>query len=364
MMARLLQTATLTLALLLATGLAPVPPAADGAPTPPPPPFTATTFVDLAKAQRPVVVGISTTPLHTETRDVRPPNHPAMPPPAPPPTSDDDPAPSGQSVGTGLIISADGLVLTNAHVIDRADRIMVTLSNDEQFQADVVGRDAKTDLALIRLKPGAGQPAAFPVARLGDSDTLQVGEWVAAIGNPFGLEQTLTIGILSGKGRALGNSPYEEYLQTDASINPGSSGGPLFNIAGEVIGLTTAINPSGQGIGFAIPINQIKQLLPQLLQGRVRRGWIGVMIQPHPGPDGGRHHDGVLITDVMAESPAAKAGLLKGDVVVEFDGVSITQLRDLPRRVATTEIGKKVTVKLLRKEQPLTVTVTIAELKD
>ena len=343
----------MTVATLLTGG---VPPLLLGAP----PPLTATTFIELAKAQRPVVASISTLPLHPAAggdapRDM-PPDHPAVP--------EDEGLPS-PSVGTGLLISADGLILTNNHVIDRSGDVVVTLWNEEQFHADVVGRDPKTDLALIQLKPRQGQRRTFPAARLGDSDAAQVGEWVAAIGNPFGLEQTLTIGILSGKGRALGNSPYEEYLQTDASINPGSSGGPIFNIAGEVIGLATAINPSGQGIGFAIPINQIKLLLPQLQQGKVRRGWIGVMIQPNPvtAPDAARH-DGVLVTDVMAESPAAKAGLARGDVIVEFDGLPIAQVRDLPRRVATTDIGKKVAIKLLRKGQLLSMTMTIGELKD
>ena len=275
------------------------------------------------------------------------------------------------------MINPDGLILTNNHVIDRSGGLMVTLWDGRQLPADVVGRDAKTDLALIRLTPPEGETANFPAARLGDSDAAQVGEWVAAIGNPFGLDHTLTIGILSGKGRALGTSPYEEYLQTDASINPGSSGGPLFNIAGDVIGLTTAINPSGQGIGFAIPINQIKLLLPQLQQGKVRRGWIGVMIQPNPqpnsmpngsngpnGPADSKRQEGVVVTDVMPEGPAARAGLTRGDVIVEFDGVPIGQVRDLPRRVAVTEIGKKVPVKLLRKGQPLSITVTIGELKE
>jgi len=334
---------------------------ADGAP----PPLTATTFIELAKAQRPVVASISTLPAHSDAQGALPPNHPPVAPPTFPPATPetDEPTPS-PSVGTGLLISPDGLMLTNNHVIGRSDRIVATLWNGEQYQADLVGRDPKTDLALIRLKPREGQPTTFPSARLGDSDTAEVGEWIAAIGTPFGLEQTLTIGILSGKGRALGSSPYEEYLQTDASINPGNSGGPLFNITGEVIGLATAINPSGQGIGFAIPINQIKLLLPQLKQGKVRRGWIGVTVQPNPATKDAARHDGALVTEVMAGGPAAQAGLARGDLIVEFDRVPISQLRDLPRRVATTEIGKTVAVTLLRNGRPLTVTVTVGELKD
>jgi serine protease Do len=332
-----------------------------------PPALTPRTFVDLVNTQRPVVVGINVI-LSTETAPRLPQNHPVIPSPAPPPPSppsdETSPVPS-PSVGTGLFIDTTGLILTNNHVLDQAEQVTVTTWGGDRFDAAIVGRDPKTDLALIRLKPRPGQPTVFPAARLGNSDAAEVGEWVAAIGNPFGLDQTLTVGILSGKGRALGNSPYEEYLQTDASINPGSSGGPLFNISGEVIGLTTAINPSGQGIGFAIPINQVKLLLPQLQQGRVRRGWIGVMIQnPSPPPADGGRVSGVLITDVMDNSPAALAGLLRGDVIVEFDGAPMAQVRDLPRHVATTAIGKNVTVKLLRKGLPVTATVTVGELKD
>ncbi|MBI3622179.1 MAG: trypsin-like peptidase domain-containing protein [Nitrospirae bacterium] len=356
-MRRSSQTAIL-IALLLLT-----PPVVFGAPLV----LTPRTFVDLVNTQRPVVVGISVI-LSTETAPRLPQNHPVIPPPPPsspqtPPSDDASPAPS-PSVGTGLLIDTAGLILTNNHVLDQADQVTVTTWGGDRFDATIVGRDPKTDLALVRLKPRPGQPTVFPAARLGDSDAAEVGEWVAAIGNPFGLDQTLTVGILSGKGRALGNSPYEEYLQTDASINPGSSGGPLFNIAGEVIGLTTAINPSGQGIGFAIPINQVKLLLPQLQQGRVRRGWIGVMIQNPSPPAADGRVSGVLITDVMDDSPAAQAGLARGDVIVEFDGAPMAQVRDLPRHVATTAIGKSVTVKLLRKGLPVTATVTVGELKD
>jgi serine protease Do len=318
--------------------------------------LTPSTFVELARSQQPVVVGISVT-LAAQQPPKLPHNHPIV------PKSHDTPEPS-PSVGTGLLIDTNGLILTNNHVLDQAEQVSVTTSAGDRFDAVIVGRDPKADLALIRLKPHPGQPTVFPVARLGDSDAAEVGEWVAAIGNPFGLDETLTVGILSGKGRALGNSPYEEYLQTDASINPGSSGGPLFNIAGEVIGLTTAMNPSGQGIGFAIPINQIKLLLPQLLQGKVRRGWIGVMIQNPPAALETGHSTGVLITDIMDGSPASQAGLQRGDIIVAFDGVPMAQVRDLPRRVAVTTIGKSVAVKLLRRNTTMTVTITVGELKD
>jgi len=317
--------------------------------------LTPNTFVDLVRTQRPVVVGINVTLASQQSK--LPPDHPSIP-------QEDVEAEPVPSIGTGLLIDTNGLILTNNHVLDQSAQVSVTTSEGDRFDAVIVGRDPKADLALIRLKPRPGQPTVFPAARLGDSDAAQVGEWVAAIGNPFGLDQTLTVGILSGKGRALGNSPYEEYLQTDASINPGSSGGPLFNISGEVIGLTTAMNPSGQGIGFAIPINQIKLLLPQLLEGRVRRGWIGVMIQPLPAIQETNHAAGVMITDVMNDSPASRAGLLRGDIILEFDGAPVAHVRDLPRRVAVTGIGKQVAVKLLRRNKPLTVTITVGELKD
>ena len=324
--------------------------------------LTPTTFVDLAKAQRPVVVSISIIQLSTTAPRQLPQGHPLPPPEEDPSTF------RSQIVGTGLLISRDGHVLTNNHVIDRSERVIVTLWDGEEFEATVIGRDAKSDLALLRLTPADGQRDSFPSATLGDSDAVQVGEWVAAIGNPLGLNQTLTIGILSGKGRALGASPYEEYLQTDASINPGSSGGPLFNIKGEVIGLTTAINPSGQGIGFAIPINQVKRLLPQLMDGKVRRGWIGVMIRSNtksPQPNTStRRLSGVVVTDVLDDSPAAQAGVQRGDIIIEFDGGIIEQLRDLPRRVASTRVGKHATVKLYRGDQLLTMTITVDELKN
>jgi serine protease Do len=321
-----------------------------------PPVLTPRTFVDLVRSQRSVVVGINVT-LTAQQPPRLPQDHPLIP-------QETTPEPS-PSIGTGLLIDTHGLILTNNHVLDQAEQVSVTTWAGDRFDAAIVGRDPKADLALIRLKPQPGQPTVFPAAQLGDSDAAEVGEWVAAIGNPFGLDQTLTVGILSGKGRALGNSPYEEYLQTDASINPGSSGGPLFNISGEVIGLTTAMNPSGQGIGFAIPINQVKVLLPQLLQGKVRRGWIGVMIQnPTVAPMGNGRVSGVLITDVMDDSPAARAGLSRGDIILEFDGAPMAHVRDLPRRVAVTEIGKRVEVKLLRRHTPMTVTITVGELED
>ena len=325
-----------------------------------PPLLTPMTFVDLAREQRPVVVGISILQISPAEPGQLPDDHPQI------PKDREGSSFRSQTVGSGLLVKEGGYVLTNNHVIEQSQHVGVTLWNGEEFTARIIGRDAKSDLALIKIVPHTSMTSPFPVARLGDSDALQVGEWIAAIGNPFGLEQTLTIGILSGKGRALGAGPYEEYLQTDASINPGSSGGPLFNIAGEVIGIATAMNPAGQGIGFAIPINQVKILLPQLIEGKVRRGWIGVMIQENDSAAsfGTPSEHGVIVTDVLSDSPAEHAGLQPGDIISEFDGGSIIQLRDLPRRVASTRIGSHVRMQVLREGHPLSLTITIGELLD
>jgi serine protease Do len=181
-----------------------------------------------------------------------------------------------KSLGSGFIISHDGYIFTNNHVVEKADKILVKLSNGKEYDAKVIGRDAKTDIALIKIKP----VESLPVADIGNSDKLRVGEWVMAIGNPFGLEQTVTVGIVSAKGRVIGAGPYDNFIQTDASINPGNSGGPLFNMEGQVIGINTAIIAQGQGIGFAIPISMAKIILPDLKsRGKVTRGWMGVSVQ-------------------------------------------------------------------------------------
>ena len=234
----------------------------------------------------------------------------------------------GTSLGSGFIIHSDGLILTNHHVVEKAEKILVTLSDKKRFEAEVVGVDPKTDIALIRIK----NPEPLPFVQLGDSDRAEVGEWVMAIGNPFGLEQTVTVGIVSAKGRVIGSGPYDDYIQTDASINPWSSGGPLFNIRGEVIGINTAINPSSQGIGFAIPINQVKSVIGQLAsEGKVTRGWLGVMIQEFTKDlaksFGLKKGEGALVSDVFEDSPAALAGIKKGDVIVEFNGKRIGHMR-------------------------------------
>ncbi len=254
-----------------------------------------------------------------------------------------------RSLGSGFVISADGYILTNDHVIHGADEIKVRLSDGRTFAASVKGVDAKLDLALLKIEAGNN----LPVARLGDSGSLKVGEWVMAIGNPFGLEQTVTVGIVSAKGRVIGAGPYDDFIQTDASINPGNSGGPLFNTAGEVVGINTAIVASGQGIGFAIPINAAKIILTQLKEtGQVTRGWLGVSVQVVTAElaesFGLKETKGALVAEVLKNSPAEKAGIKRGDIILSFDGHEVDALNDLPRLVAATQVGKSVKLTVFR----------------
>jgi serine protease Do len=274
-----------------------------------------------------------------------------------------------RGLGSGFIIDAEGYILTNNHVVEGADEIKVTLHDEKQFDATVVGRDEKTDIALIKLKQPKGE---LPYAELGDSDALEIGSWVLAIGNPFGLQETVTQGIVSAKWRKIGQGPYDDFIQTDASINPGNSGGPLFNLSGKVVGINTAIfSPSGGnvGIGFAIPINIAKNIVPQLKStGKVTRGWLGVVVQKVTpelaqsfGISEGR---GALVADVDKEGPAAKAGIASGDIIITFNGREIKEMDELPMLVAQTDIGKTVDVKVLRGGKEKTLAVKIAELKE
>jgi serine protease Do len=312
-------------------------------------------FTTLAKALTPAVVNIS-------TKSVSPWSNPSSP-YGRGPFGDFFNTPGSpretKSLGSGFIISNDGYIFTNNHVIKNATEIKVTLHNEKTYTARVIGSDPKTDLALIKIDAGG----SLPTVDLGDSDSLKVGEWVLAIGNPFGLEETVTAGIVSAKGRVIGAGAYDDFIQTDASINPGNSGGPLFNVRGEVIGINTAIINRGQGIGFAIPINMAKDLYPQLKKGKVIRGWLGVVIQEIT-PELAKSLDlpdtkGVLITEVMASSPAERAGLKRGDVIIEFNGKRIKKSKELPATVAMTPVGSRVNIKVIRdgveKVFPLTV---------
>jgi len=254
-----------------------------------------------------------------------------------------------QGVGSGFIMSKEGYILTNNHVVEDADQIKVKLAGGKEFDGKIVGRDPKTDLALVKI---TGDSDLQPL-KLGNSDDLKVGNWVVAVGSPFGLEQTVTAGIVSAKGRVIGSGPYDNFIQTDASINPGNSGGPLINLQGEVVGINTAIVASGQGIGFAIPINMAKEIAPQLQKrGHVTRGLLGVAIQdvtPELAKSLGlKENKGALVSQVVPGGPADKAGIEQGDVIVNFDGRTVGDSKDLPRIVASTPVGKTVTVKLLR----------------
>ena len=269
-----------------------------------------------------------------------------------------------RSLGSGFIVSDDGYILTNNHVVEKADEITVILLDKEEFRAEVVGTDPKTDIALIKIKAGK----KLPSVPLGDSEKLEIGEWVLAIGNPFGLGHTVTAGIVSAKGRVIGSGPYDDFIQTDASINPGNSGGPLFNLVGEVVGINTAVIQGGQGIGFATPIHLAKSVLAQLKEkGKVTRGWLGVYIQ-RLSPDMAETlsvpgKKGALVADVTKDGPAEKAGLRSGDVIISFGGKEVTDEHDLPQIVAATKPGKKVDVIVVREGKEVTIPVTIAEME-
>jgi len=270
-----------------------------------------------------------------------------------------------QALGSGFILDSSGHVLTNAHVVDDADEVRVRLADEREFTAKVKGRDQRLDLAVLELEGAKDLPASS----LGSSDKLRVGEYVVAIGNPFGLGQTVTMGIVSAKDRAIGAGPYDDFIQTDASINPGNSGGPLFDLHGQVIGINTAINPNGKGIGFAIPIDAAKDVVPQLLQkGRVERGRLGVVIQPVDATMakafGLDHARGALVGDVEKGGPADRAGLHAGDVIVGVSGVDIAHSQDLPRVVARHAPGTRVNVRVLRDKVERSLDVTLDTLKD
>ncbi len=270
-----------------------------------------------------------------------------------------------RSLGSGVIVDTAGIVLTNAHVVERATEIEVVTADTKKHKAKVVGVDKRTDLAVLRLT-GSGP---WPAANLGDSDRARVGDWVLAIGSPFGLQQTVTAGIISAKGRQIGQGPYDDFLQTDAAINPGNSGGPLVNMSGEVIGINSAIySRIGQsaGVGFAIPSNMAKRIYTELVaKGKVTRGWLGVSIQPLT-PElakgfGLREPKGALIADVVQGSPAEKAGILAGDIITEFDKKRIDAPPDLQKVVAQTPPGRSVALKVWRDKDEKALELKIGE---
>ncbi|MDR1656774.1 MAG: Do family serine endopeptidase [Deltaproteobacteria bacterium] len=270
------------------------------------------------------------------------------------------------ALGSGFIFDPQGFIITNNHVVEDADDIKVKLADGRELTAEIIGRDPKTDLALIKLTT----PGPYPYISLGDSDRIEIGDWLVAIGNPFGLEHTVTAGILSARGRTIGVGPYDDFLQTDASINPGNSGGPLLNLRGEVVGINTIIIAGGSGIGFAIPSNVATKIIDQLkANGRVERGWIGVLIQELT-PDMAKsfglddNTQGSLIGNVVEGSPAETGGLKHGDIIVEFDGKPIKAWQELTSIVADTPIGKVVNVVVVRDKKKVTLKLTVGKLED
>ncbi len=275
------------------------------------------------------------------------------------------PREESRAAGSGVIVDPRGYILTNNHVIENADTVTVRLSDQRKFTAKVIGRDSKTDLAVIKVE---APPSSLPVADLGDSDKLRTGQWAIAIGNPFGLDRTVTVGIISATGRQrVGVATYENFIQTDASINPGNSGGPLLNLDGKVVGINTAIVAAGQGIGFSIPINMAKEIMRQLIEtGKVVRGWLGIAIQDLTDElaagFGVPQRGGVLVADVMKGSPAEAAGLKAGDVIVEFGGQAVKEVPDLQRRVASTPPGRPSPLVIVRDRRRERVTIKIGEM--
>ena len=370
--------AAVAVAAIAGPGFAQQTPAPQGRTSPPP------TFADLAERLLPAVVNISTTQTIKADRNQqgdrrRGPEIPQFPPGSPfeeffkdffdRQQQRPDSAPRrAQSLGSGFVVDASGYIVTNNHVIADADEIKVILHDDTQLNAKVIGRDTKTDLALLKVEPAKPLTAV----KFGNSDQTRVGDWVLAIGNPFGLGGSVTAGIVSARARDINAGPYDDFLQTDASINRGNSGGPMFNLQGEVIGINTAIfSPSGGsvGIGFAIPSSLAKPVVEQIRKhGRVRRGWLGVQIQSVTdeiaeslGLDKAK---GALVARVTENSPAAKGKVESGDVIVRFDGKDVPDMKRLPRLVAETPVDKTVKVDLWRKGKQLSLDVKIGELEE
>ena len=324
-------------------------------------------IVEIAKKQNPAVVFITSKtkfqPAKGNGRQFAPPFKGGLftPPPLP-----------GNGTGTGFIIDHEGYILTNNHVVKGADTIKVTLQNEKEYEARLVGSDPKTDVALIKIVKKNGEHISFPFISMGNSEKVEVGEWVVAIGNPFGLSHTVTTGVVSAKGRNIGSGPYDEFIQTDASINPGNSGGPLLNMDGDVIGINTAIfsgSGGNVGIGFALPINMAKAILGDLKEkGKVTRGWLGVMIQritPELQESFKlKNASGALVSDLVPNGPADLGGMKRGDVITRFDGVEIASMATLPKQVASIKPGKSVKVEVIREGKSRILDIKIEPMKE
>jgi len=270
-----------------------------------------------------------------------------------------------RSLGSGFIIDENGYIVTNNHVVQGADKIKVILKDGRKFDAEIKGRDPNTDLALLKIESDND----LPTIELGNSDTLRVGEWVLAIGNPFGLEHTVTAGIISAKGRVIGSGPYDDFIQTDASINPGNSGGPLISMEGKVVGINTAIIAGGRGIGFAIPVNLARGIIKQLqTKGKVTRGWLGVGIQDLTKElkeyYGMKDGEGVLVTQVFPDDPAAEAGIEPKDIILEVNGHKVKTSRELSRMIAEASVGEKVDIVVMRKGSKKQFNIQLSKRKD
>ena len=324
-------------------------------------------IVEIAKKQNPAVVFITSKtkfqPAKGNGRQFAPPfkGGPFTPPPLP-----------GNGTGTGFIIDHEGYILTNNHVVKGADTIKVNLQNEKEYEARLVGSDPKTDVALIKIVKKNGEHISFPFISMGNSEKVEVGEWVVAIGNPFGLSHTVTTGVISAKGRNIGSGPYDEFIQTDAAINPGNSGGPLLNMDGDVIGINTAIfsgSGGNVGIGFALPINMAKAILGDLKEkGKVTRGWLGVMIQritPELQESFKlKNASGALVSDLVPNGPADLGGMKRGDVITRFDGVEIASMETLPKQVASIKPGKSVKVEVIREGKSRILDIKIEPMKE
>ena len=331
-------------------------------------------FADLAEELLPSVVNISTTQVIEGRSGME---LPKLPPGSPfedffkeffDRNQPDQRSRRATSLGSGFIVDAAGYIVTNNHVIQDADEITVILHDDTRLKAELVGRDAKTDLAVLKVKP----KGKLKAVKFGDSDVARVGDWILAIGNPFGLGGTVTAGIISARGRDINAGPYDDFFQTDASINRGNSGGPMFNLKGRVIGINTAIfSPSGGsvGIGFAIPSSTARPVIKQLIKhGQVLRGWLGVHIQAVTDEIaealGLDEASGALVASVIPDGPGEKAKLKAGDVILTFDGKKVSEMRRLPRIVADTEVGKTVPLEIWRDKKKITLSAKIEELED
>ena len=325
-------------------------------------------FAAIAKRTTPVVVNIFT----TSQRSGRPGSNDPLEEFFSRFFGDTQPRENGpRSLGSGILISKDGEVLTNYHVVRNAETIKVKLADQTEYEARLIGKDDRTDLALVKIRRSGGD---MPFARLGSSSQLEVGDWVMAIGNPFGLEHTVTAGIVSAKGRVIGAGPYDNFIQTDASINPGNSGGPLINALGEVVGVNSAIFSQGGGnigIGFAIPIDLAKKIADQLRKnGRVVRGWLGIRAQDVSPQLASSLNlirpavDMAVVTEVAENSPAAEAGVKSGDVILEFNGKPVPKSHEFPSVIADTPPGQKVSLKIIHEKKEQTIAVKIGELPE